>query len=58
MKLIFAGDISTHHALHVSGGAADAALAERLSLYKENLKKKIEKANEELKELKYEFKTN
>ena len=28
MKLIFAGDISTHHALHVSGGAADAALAE------------------------------
>ncbi len=28
MKLIFAGDISTHHAKHVSGAAAEAALAE------------------------------
>ena len=37
---------------------SDAVLAERLAAYKENLKKKIEKANEELKELKYEFKTN
>ena len=33
-------------------------LAVRLSAYKENLKKKIEKANEELKELQYEYKTN
>ena len=37
---------------------ADAELAERLADYKSNLCKKIEKANEELKELKYEFKTN
>ena len=37
---------------------ADDALAERLAAYKENLKKKIEKANEDLKELKYEYKTN
>ena len=37
---------------------ADADLAERLAAYKENLKKKIEKANEELKELQYEYKTN
>ena len=37
---------------------ADEELAARLASYKENLKKKIEKANEELKELKYEFKTN
>ena len=37
---------------------ADAELAERLAAYKENLKKKIEKANEELKELQYEYKTN
>lgn len=36
----------------------DAELAERLADYKNNLKKKIEKANEELKELKYEYKTN
>ena len=28
MKLIFAGDISTHHAPHISGAAAEAALAE------------------------------
>ena len=37
---------------------ADAELAERLAAYKENLKKKIEKANEDLKELQYEYKTN
>ena len=37
---------------------ADAELAERLAAYKSNLCKKIEKANEELKELKYEYKTN
>lgn len=37
---------------------ADAELAERLTSYKENLKKKIEKANEDLKELQYEYKTN
>ena len=37
---------------------ADDALAERLALYKDNLKKKIEKANEELKGLEYEYKTN
>lgn len=37
---------------------ADTELAERLAQYKENLKKKIEKANEELKEVKYTYKTN
>ena len=37
---------------------ADAELAGRLAAYKEALKKKIEKANEELKELQYEYKTN
>ena len=37
---------------------ADSNLAERLAAYKDTLKKKIEKANEELKELKYEYKTN
>ena len=37
---------------------ADEALAERLANYKENLKKKIEKANDDLKELQYEYKTN
>ena len=37
---------------------ADEALAARLAAYKENLKKKIEKANEELKGLEYEYKTN
>ena len=37
---------------------ADEALAERLAQYKDNLKKKIEKANEELKGLEYEYKTN
>ena len=37
---------------------ADADLAARLAAYKENLKKKIEKANEDLKGLEYEYKTN
>ena len=37
---------------------ADNELATRLTAYKENLKKKIEKANEELKEVKFEYKTN
>ena len=37
---------------------ADRELADRFTAYKENLKKKIEKANEELKEVKYNFKTN
>ncbi len=37
---------------------ADEELAERFALYKENLKKKIEKANEELKTVKFEYKTN
>lgn len=36
----------------------DEALAERFAEYKNNLKKKIEKANEELKEVKYAYKTN
>ena len=37
---------------------ADNELATRFTAYKENLKKKIEKANEELKEVKFEYKTN
>ena len=37
---------------------SDQALAERLSHYKESLKQKIVKANEELSEVKYTFKTN
>jgi 5-(carboxyamino)imidazole ribonucleotide mutase len=37
---------------------ADVELAGRLADYKSGLCKKIEKANEELKELKYEYKTN
>ena len=37
---------------------ADRELADRFTAYKENMKKKIEKANEELKEVKYNFKTN
>lgn len=37
---------------------ADEELAGRLAEYKDNLKNKIEKANEELKEVKYNFKTN
>lgn len=36
----------------------DEELATRFAAYKENLKKKIEKANEELKEVKFEYKTN
>jgi 5-(carboxyamino)imidazole ribonucleotide mutase len=36
----------------------DKELASRLGEFKENLKKKIVKANEELKEVKYAFKTN
>ena len=36
----------------------DKNLASRLAGFKENLKKKIVQANEELKEVKYEFKTN
>lgn len=35
---------------------SDAQLAEALTAYKQGLKKKIEKANEELKEVKYEYK--
>ena len=37
---------------------SDDELAERFSAYKESLKKKIEKANADLKEVKYEFKCN
>ena len=37
---------------------ADAALAERFAAYKEGLKQKIEKANKELREVKYEYKCN
>ena len=37
---------------------ADSELAARVSAYKQSLKKKIEKANEELKGLEYEYKTN
>ena len=37
---------------------ADSELATRLAAYKQDLKKKIEKANEELKGLEYEYKTN
>ena len=37
---------------------SDAALAEALAGYKEGLKKKITKANEDLKDVKYEYKTN
>lgn len=36
----------------------DAELAQRLADFKESLKKKIVKANEELKEVKFDFKTN
>ena len=36
----------------------DVALAERLAAYKEGLKQKIVKANAELKEVKYQYKTN
>ena len=37
---------------------ADANLAEKLAAYKEGLKQKIVKANEELKEVHYDYKTN
>ena len=37
---------------------SDADLAETFAAYKEGLKKKIVKANEELKEVKYEYKVN
>ncbi len=37
---------------------ADNELAQRFAIYKDNLKKKIEKANEELKEVKFAYKTN
>ena len=37
---------------------SDEALAERLAAYKNVLKEKIEKANKELAEVKYQFKTN
>ena len=37
---------------------SDEELAQKFTVYKENLKKKIEKANEELKEVKYEYNTN
>lgn len=37
---------------------ADADLAGRFAAYKENLKKKIKKANEELKEVKFAYKIN
>lgn len=36
----------------------DAAIAERLAAYKKGLKAKIEKANAELAEVRYQFKTN
>jgi 5-(carboxyamino)imidazole ribonucleotide mutase len=37
---------------------SDAELARKLRDYKQGLKEKIVKANEELKEVKYKFKTN
>ena len=37
---------------------SDPSLAQRLSSHKEGLKQKIEKANQELSELKFDFKTN
>jgi 5-(carboxyamino)imidazole ribonucleotide mutase len=37
---------------------SDAELARAFADYKQGLKKKIVKANEELKELKFEYKTN
>lgn len=37
---------------------ADEGIAQKVKNYKEGLKKKIEKANVELKEVKYKFKTN
>ena len=37
---------------------SDEAIAQRLSDYKQSLKAKIEKANKDLAEVKYEYKTN
>ena len=37
---------------------SDEMLAQRLAVYKGNLRIKIEKANEELAQIKYEYKTN
>ena len=37
---------------------SDAALADRLAAYKEGLKQKIVKANQDLHEVKYQYKTN
>jgi 5-(carboxyamino)imidazole ribonucleotide mutase len=37
---------------------SDVDLAQRLAVYKGNLRVKIEKANEELANIKYNFKTN
>ena len=37
---------------------SDSSLAETFAAYKEGLKKKIVKANEDLKDVKYEYKTN
>ena len=37
---------------------SDAALAQRLAVYKGSLRAKIEKANKDLAEIKYEYKTN
>jgi 5-(carboxyamino)imidazole ribonucleotide mutase len=37
---------------------ADKVLAQRLNEFKDGLKKKIVKANEDLKEVKYKYKTN
>ena len=37
---------------------SDSALADKLAAYKEGLKKKIVMANEELQQVKYDFKTN
>ena len=37
---------------------SDEALAEKFAAYKQNLRKKIEKANEELKEVNFKFKCN
>ena len=37
---------------------SDDAIAQRLAVYKGNLKAKIEKANKDLSEVKYEYKTN
>jgi len=38
--------------------SGDASVAEKVKLYKQNLKKKIVKANQELSEIKFDYKTN